>query len=87
MENSKGYDVRSIVLFGSVATGEARDDSDVDLLIVAPELSHLKEKYHFPPFLKPTSNTGHLDDAGGIAEWRKNGGGWKDETSATGVLK
>lgn len=49
----KGCNVRSVILFGSVARGEAREDSDVDLLVVASGLPPLKERYHLPPFRKP----------------------------------
>jgi predicted nucleotidyltransferase len=50
----KSCNVRSVILFGSVARGEAREDSDVDLLVVASGLPPLKERYRLPPFRKPT---------------------------------
>lgn len=33
------YDVRRLVLFGSRARGDHRDDSDADVLVVVPELA------------------------------------------------
>jgi len=38
LEDVLGDDLVSVVLFGSVAKGEARSDSDIDLLIVAENL-------------------------------------------------
>ena len=32
-----GDDIDCIVLYGSVARGEAREDSDIDILVVSPE--------------------------------------------------
>lgn len=34
-----------IILFGSAATGEMTKDSDIDLLIVEPEIKDRKEQY------------------------------------------
>ncbi len=45
--------VRSIILFGSLARGEARPDSDVDLIVVASDLPELKKRLDLPPFRKP----------------------------------
>ena len=39
-----GFHVRRAVLFGSHARGEAREDSDIDLLIIAPELDNLTDR-------------------------------------------
>jgi predicted nucleotidyltransferase len=38
LKNMLGDDLVSVVLFGSVAKGEAKSDSDIDLLIVAENL-------------------------------------------------
>ena len=34
-----GDDIDSIVLYGSVARGEAREESDIDILVVSPEFN------------------------------------------------
>ena len=36
----RGFDPLQVILFGSQATGEARLDSDIDLLVVLPQLDH-----------------------------------------------
>lgn len=38
---AKEYDVNSIYLFGSYARGDARDDSDIDMLVDADSLDFL----------------------------------------------
>lgn len=53
IEKLRDCNVKSVILFGSVARGEAREDSDVDLLVVASGLPPLKERYRLPPFRKP----------------------------------
>ncbi len=35
----RGFDPLQIILFGSRARGDARDDSDIDLLVVMPDAS------------------------------------------------
>jgi predicted nucleotidyltransferase len=47
------YDVKSVILFGSVARGQAEEHSDVDLIIVASGLPELKGRDTLPPFRKP----------------------------------
>jgi len=51
----KGHcpNVKSVILFGSVARGEAHRDGDVDLIVVATCLPELKERHELPPFSKP----------------------------------
>ena len=39
LKGSYGDRIRKIILFGSVAKGEAEEDSDIDVLIVANEVS------------------------------------------------
>jgi len=38
-----GFDPLRIILFGSWARGEARSDSDVDLLVVLPDIAHKRK--------------------------------------------
>ncbi len=40
----KAFAPDRIILFGSVARGEAGPDSDVDLLVVLPEITHRREQ-------------------------------------------
>lgn len=40
---AKKYKLRSVYLFGSYAKGEARDDSDVDLMIAGDEITTMKQ--------------------------------------------
>ena len=40
----KEYHAEKVILFGSYATGEATEDSDVDLLIVAPTKERFFER-------------------------------------------
>ncbi len=39
----RGFDPVRIILFGSYARGEARVDSDVDLLVVLPEIANKRQ--------------------------------------------
>lgn len=39
-----GVNVREAVLFGSHAKGEANEDSDIDVMIIAPEFDHLEDR-------------------------------------------
>jgi predicted nucleotidyltransferase len=40
----KEYHAEKVILFGSYATGEATEDSDVDLLVIAPTNERLVER-------------------------------------------
>lgn len=40
---SVGIHASRAVLFGSFATGEARDESDIDVIIIAPELDSVRD--------------------------------------------
>lgn len=53
LKRLQGHNVRSIILFGSVARGEAREDSDVDLLVIASGLPDIKNRYDLLPARKP----------------------------------
>jgi len=50
----KGLDVRGILLFGSVARNDAKEQSDVDILVVASGLPDIKERYDFITVEKPS---------------------------------
>jgi len=50
----KGLDVRGILLFGSVARNDAKEQSDVDILVVASGLPDIKERYDFIRVEKPS---------------------------------
>ena len=39
---------RRVILFGSVARGEARDSSDIDLLVVIPDGTHRRKTAGYP---------------------------------------
>lgn len=43
----KKFDVKGIILFGSLARGGAKKHSDVDLLVVASELPDIKERAEY----------------------------------------
>jgi predicted nucleotidyltransferase len=42
--NQAGIKTRKAVLFGSWAKGEQTEDSDIDLVVIAPELDNLKDR-------------------------------------------
>ncbi len=42
----RGLDPERIILFGSHATGQAKEDSDVDLLVVAEMRIEPRKRYH-----------------------------------------
>ncbi|MHB8117830.1 MAG: nucleotidyltransferase domain-containing protein [Methanothrix sp.] len=46
-------DIKSVILFGSVARGLAKEHSDIDLIIVASGLPELKRRDELPPFRSP----------------------------------
>ncbi len=50
----KELDVRGILLFGSVARNDAKEQSDVDILVVASGLPDIKERYDFITIKKPS---------------------------------
>ncbi len=54
MAKLKEYNVKSVILFGSMARGEAGKDSDIDLIVVASGLPELKKRHTLPPFRKPS---------------------------------
>ena len=43
-------EIKSVILFGSVARGQAKEHSDIDLIIVASGLPELKRRDELPPF-------------------------------------
>ena len=43
-------DIKSVILFGSVARGQAMEHSDIDLIVVASGLPELKRRDELPPF-------------------------------------
>jgi predicted nucleotidyltransferase len=53
LKECKDYDIKSVILFGSVARGQAKEHSDVDLIIVASGLPELKRRDILPSFPKP----------------------------------
>ncbi|MDD1760058.1 MAG: nucleotidyltransferase domain-containing protein [Methanothrix sp.] len=53
LKEIKGYDVKSVILFGSVARGQAKEHSDIDIIIVASGLPELRNRDSLPPFPKP----------------------------------
>ena len=54
VEGIKGLDVRGILLFGSVARNDAKEQSDVDMLVIASGLPDIKERYGFITVKKPS---------------------------------
>ncbi len=42
--------IKSVILFGSVARGQAKEHSDIDLIVVASGLPELKRRDELPPF-------------------------------------
>lgn len=53
LSGCKEYDVKSVILFGSVARGQAKEHSDIDIIVVASGLPELKRRDMLPPFPKP----------------------------------
>ena len=53
LKEIEGYDVKSVILFGSVARGQAKEHSDIDIIVVASGLPELRNRDIFPPFPKP----------------------------------
>ncbi|MGB7572056.1 MAG: nucleotidyltransferase domain-containing protein [Methanothrix sp.] len=47
------YDVKSAILFSSVARGQAKEHSDIDIIVVASGLPKLRNRDVLPPFPKP----------------------------------
>lgn len=53
-EGFKGtIEVKSVILFGSVARGQETEESDIDLIVVASGLPELKRRDELPPFRSP----------------------------------
>lgn len=53
LKEIEGYDVKSVILFGSVARGQAKEHSDIDIIVVASGLPELRNRDALPPFFKP----------------------------------
>lgn len=53
LKEIEGYDVKSVILFGSVARGQAKEHSDIDIILVASGLPELRNRDALPPFFKP----------------------------------
>ena len=47
------FDIKGIILFGSVARGTAKKTSDVDLIVVASGLPELRDRFNFIGIKKP----------------------------------
>jgi predicted nucleotidyltransferase len=45
---SHNIDIKSVILFGSAARGQAKEHSDIDLIIVASGLPELKRRDELP---------------------------------------
>ena len=43
-------DIKSVILFGSVARGQVKEHSDIELIVVASGLPELKRRDELPPF-------------------------------------
>ncbi len=53
LKEIEGYNVKSVILFGSVARGQAKEHSDIDIIVVASGLPELRNRDTLPPFPKP----------------------------------
>ena len=53
LRDCREYDIKSVILFGSVARGQAREDSDIDIIVVACGLPELRERIGHRPFRSP----------------------------------
>lgn len=53
LRESKTYSVKSVILFGSVARGQAKEHSDIDIIVVASGLPEVRNRDALPPFPKP----------------------------------
>jgi predicted nucleotidyltransferase len=47
---NNNINIKSVILFGSVARGQAKEHSDIDLIVVASGLPELKRRDELPPF-------------------------------------
>ena len=54
IDQIKRFNVRSIVLFGSVARNDATEQSDVDILVIASGLPNITERCGFVMVKKPS---------------------------------
>lgn len=48
------FDIKGIILYGSVARGEAKKTSDIDMIVVASGLPELKDRFNFIGIKKPS---------------------------------
>ena len=51
---SEKFDIKGIILFGSVARGTAKKTSDIDLIVVASGLPELRDRFNFIGIKKPS---------------------------------
>lgn len=54
IEKIRRLNVRSVVIFGSVARDDAKKHSDVDMLVIASGLPDIKERHDFVTVKKPS---------------------------------
>ena len=50
LKEIKRYDVKSVILFGSVARGQAKEHSEIDIIIATSGLPELRNRDVLPPF-------------------------------------
>jgi len=50
---SEKFDIKGIILFGSVARGTAKKTSDIDLIVVDSGLPELRDRFNFIGIKKP----------------------------------
>lgn len=48
------FDIKGIILYGSVARGTAKKTSDIDMIVVASGLPELKDRFNFIGIKKPS---------------------------------
>lgn len=53
LKEIEGYSVKRVILFGSIARGQPKEHSDIDIIFVASGLPELRNRDTLPPFLKP----------------------------------
>lgn len=57
----KDFDPKMILLFGSYARGDADEDSDIDVIVVSEEFSHIPFLRRMPLILKKVRFDRHID--------------------------